>query len=113
MDRDALAVYEGSQHVIRWVSPRLVELAGFDPVGMPVREAFPQPEYAETHRRMDRVLVTGVPEDFPLPDTSGNPGVLVIRRRAGGEGVMTGFRAFALPHPGPGAAPEPRVPVLR
>lgn len=38
----AMGIFEGPGHVCRYVNETLRTLSGFDPVGMPAREAFPE-----------------------------------------------------------------------
>jgi hypothetical protein len=55
---DAITIYQGPAHRIVSMSPEMLELTGFDAIGMPAREVFPG--YGETQRLMDQVYRTGV-----------------------------------------------------
>lgn len=111
---DAIGLFEGRQHVTRWASPGLVELVGFDPTGMPAREAFPG--YTAAQALMDRCLATGLPQERVEAGMDGSTGVLVILPlivRGRVAGVTTGYRAVPQRHPAPAApaVPRRRVPV--
>lgn len=53
----AVAIFEGPQHVIRWVNARFLLDLDFDPIGMPAREAFPLGDAAQD--AMDRAFRSG------------------------------------------------------
>lgn len=74
----AKALYRGPAHVIVAVDEEVARLSGFDVVGLPIREAYPHPEFVEAHLIMDAVYRDGVPRSLPCPSTEGVEGVVMV-----------------------------------
>jgi hypothetical protein len=97
---DAVTICEGPQHVIVACNDRLIETAGFDPVGLPAREAFCG--YESLQRLMDKTYATG--RTYYATVDGGAWVSLPYHRDGQVVGVMTGFRLSRVP-----ALPEPRL----
>lgn len=56
----SISLHRGPGHVCEWVNATFSERnAGRDVLGIPAREAFPEPAYAALHALMDLALTTG------------------------------------------------------
>jgi hypothetical protein len=76
--------YRGAAHVIVDCCDGAIEALGFDPRGMPAREAFAS---AEVIGALDAVYLTGCPYAMDSPDREGNLGTVVIVPLADEQGV--------------------------
>jgi hypothetical protein len=101
----SVGLYRGACHVIEFMSPELIEVAGFDPTGMPVREAFPDAAYRDLFAVMDRVYATGRLESTLR--ASGLVTVLPWRSKGRLLGVSVHLDVSALPR----ALPLPVLPT--
>lgn len=61
-----MGVFEGPQHVCRWANEALIEGSGFDPTGMPAREAWPDEDLAQD--RMDLAYRRGQSRTYHHPE---------------------------------------------
>lgn len=85
--------YRGPQHVIIARCDGMTEAIGFDPLGMPAREAFSSPVVLS---RLDTVYRTGRADSLMVPVRGGREGLLVIvplRDEGGVWGVTTLWKA--------------------
>jgi hypothetical protein len=57
--RAAIGLFRGSMHVMEWANETLLALVPRECVGIPVRECFPEDEFAETQAAMDDCLRSG------------------------------------------------------
>jgi hypothetical protein len=104
----SFSLHRGACHVVEFISPELVEIAKFDPTGMPVREAFPDPAYRGLFAVMDRVYANGRPESTLRP--SGLVTVLPWPTASRVEGVSVHLDAARAPRPLPLPA-QPALPL--
>lgn len=81
----AVALYRGQCLVTEFMSYELLAAAGFDPTGMPVREAFPEPAYRDLLAVIERVMRTREPET--VDRASGRVTVLPVDLEEPGDGV--------------------------
>jgi hypothetical protein len=77
------------------MSPDMIEFFGFDPTGMPIREAFPGGHYGEFHAVLDRVYATGVPEEISRPIGQ----VTVLPWRSGSRVLGVSAHVAVVPRP--------------
>lgn len=103
------AAYRGPCHVIVDCDDGMETLLGFDPRGMPAREAFHQPIDSLGQRLMDEVYATGVAGAMESPDRDGNMGIVVIVPLRDEYGVW-GLTTLWLSHR-PVATPRPSAPA--
>lgn len=97
MTDTAVMLCKGRGHIIDWVNDRFRVTVGWDPCGLPAREAFPG--YPGEHAMMDRVLVSGV-DDECLSWVGGVRGLFVVMPRlVHGRivGVKTGWKPVPVP----------------
>lgn len=87
----ATALFRGPAHVMEYADEEVIALAQRDGRGIPVREAFPEAEWAEVQAAMDEVWRSGAFIKLSRP-----LGTLLLgpRRDARGRvlGVATSFR---------------------
>lgn len=106
------AAYRGPQHVIIACDIGMLEDLGFDPRGMPTREAYNRPGDDEYQALMDRVYATGQPiavRDARAPDgTSGRLVIVPLRDDVGVWGLSVLW--IARPR---GVVPLPSAPPRR
>lgn len=55
----AIGLFRGPMHVLEWANDELLALVPRDCVGIPVRECFPEDEFAESQVAMDDCLRSG------------------------------------------------------
>lgn len=84
------------------MSYEMLAMAGFEPSGMPVREAFPDPAYRDLIAVMDRVYATRAPET--MERASGLATVLPVDLEEPGDGVAVHVALVR-------AAPRARLPL--
>lgn len=86
----AVGLYRGPYHVVEYMNDDLVEWSGgFDWTGVPVTEAFPEPEYREIQRMMNAVYRTGRAASLASP--TGVLWVVPLRERGMLVGVGTHY----------------------
>lgn len=85
---DSIALFSGPQHVMIDCNEAMLETSGFDPRGMPAREAFPG--YTNLQRLMDLCYRKGRSYEVEFPD-----GLWVTYpwHDASGSGIATAWRA--------------------
>lgn len=90
-DPAAIAVYRGPAHVIVSANETYLTAAGFDPRGMPYREAFPQPEYGQIADLFDEVYLAGIITEAHLRTPHGVARLVIAPVWQGGQvcGVAT------------------------
>lgn len=92
----AIALFRGRGHVMEWRNAEVLAIAPRDGLDAPVREQYPEPEYAETQAAMDECLNTGRPVMLSRP-----LGILVCVPRKDDRGrtfgVGTWFEVAASP----------------
>jgi hypothetical protein len=85
---DSICIVEGLSHVVIYANDVCIETAGFDPTGMPAREAWVGWEHLQD--LMDRTLISG---RSYFRDIDGGTFVSLPYRRDGAVvGVLCGFR---------------------
>jgi hypothetical protein len=55
----AIGLFRGPMHVMEWANEELLALVPRECIGIPVRECFPEEEFADTQAAMDHCLWTG------------------------------------------------------
>jgi hypothetical protein len=55
----AIGLFRGPMHVLEWANEELLALVPRECVGIPVRECFPEKEFADTQAAMDDCLRSG------------------------------------------------------
>lgn len=92
------AAFRGACHIIIDCDGPMRDVVGFDPVGMPAREVFSEPDDSLAQQLMDRAYRTGVAQAYECPDRHGTPGLVVIvplQDEDGVWGLTTLWRAHA------------------
>jgi hypothetical protein len=86
------------------MSPDLVEILGYEAIGVPAVEAFPEPPYRQIQQAMSRVYATGRTEVLPWQ----NERLTVTARLSDGRVVGVSTHRPVMP---PTEPPPPRPPL--
>ena len=97
----AIALFRGPYHVMEWCNEENLALMIRDGRGIPVREAFPEPEYEAIQAAMDGVYRSGTVTQLAL-----STGDLLIGPRSDDRGRVFGVRTWFRLAPVPLGAPR-------
>jgi hypothetical protein len=103
-----IALFRGPMHVMEYANEELLALSPRECVGIPMRESFPEPEFAEPIGAMDAVFHGAgiIKIDRPY-------GTLILGPRVDGRGRVFGVASwFQLDEAKVAARPRPTLLVL-
>lgn len=101
----AVTLFRGPYHVMEWCDEETIAIGGRDGRGAPVREMFPEPEWAEVQAAMDEAYRSGAIITLALPH-----GLLVLGPRVDERGRVYGVASWFLLSPQPADAPPRSMP---